>query len=78
MVKFHKYAQEHNAEHDTALEHALRRITDPSLSVPRAIERIGEAEQLLRDPAVKAETIFLSRSLLEESLKLLGRPDLLA
>lgn len=77
LLEFHRYAEQHKAEHKDALQHALRRISDPSSSVPLATEHIGQAERMLRNPAVQAETIFLSRSMLAEALKLLGRADLL-
>lgn len=78
MVAFLRYEQQRAGTKDTDLEYALKRIEDPVAALPSVVEKVGQAYQLLRDETPGPETTYLSRTMLADALKSLGRSDLVS
>lgn len=79
MVAFHEYAKQRAHEREGEYAQLLRRITDPQEALPRIVEKVGQALQLLRtdhgEPGT--ETVFLANDQLRDAMALLGRKDLI-
>lgn len=78
-LAFHEYAKQQRREREGELAQLLRRVTDPQEALPRIVERVGQAAQLLRqDSGEPTEVeVFLARDQLADALALLGRKDLI-
>jgi hypothetical protein len=76
MVAFMHFERARAGTPEPELAHTLRRIDDPSTALPLVVQNVGQAFQLLKNGSAGPETSYLSRTMLEDALKLLGRPDL--
>lgn len=77
MLTFHAYAKQRDGDREGELAQVLRRITDPKEALPRIVEKVGQVLQLLREDAPERETVYLSRSMLGDAMRMLGREDLI-
>jgi len=79
MVAFHEYAKQRAGEREGEYAQLLRRITDPKEALPRIVEKVGQALQLLRTDKGEpgSETIFFARDQLADAMRLLGRQELI-
>lgn len=79
LVAFHEHVKQQRHEREGELAELLRRVTDPKEALPRIVEKVGQAAQLLRQDREEptAATVFLARDQLADALTLLGRKDLI-
>lgn len=79
MLAFHEFAKARVHEREGELAELLRRVDDPKEALPRIVEKVGQAVQLLRQDQGEPspETVFLARDQLADALIALGRKDLI-
>ena len=79
MLAFHTFAQQRTGEREGELATVLKRVTDPAEAIPRVVEKVGQALQLLRQDQGEptCETVYLSRTMLGDAMRLLGRSELI-
>lgn len=79
LLAFHEYAKQREHEREGEYAQLLRRITDPKEALPRVVEKVGQALQLLRQDRGEpgSATIFLARDQLADAMAHLGRKDLI-
>lgn len=74
MVAFHGFCKAESSAQRYC--RALERLKNPETDIPRVVERVGQALQLLREEQTP-EVTFIARSMLEDAMRSLGREDLI-